>query len=83
MTVELELSVDSQSIGSFSHLRAKELHDVRHLVLVHLFLYQSGIRSWRVSPRFIEFTVLEEIFSNRTPCSLLFPLANQLYFGLK
>ena len=47
MTVDLELSVDSQSIGSFSHLRAKEAHDVQHSILgfkslsyVHLFLYQ-------------------------------------------
>ena len=33
MTVDLELSVDSQSIGSFSHLRAKEVHDVQHSIL--------------------------------------------------
>ena len=33
MTVELELSVDSQNIGSFSHLRAKEVHDVQHSIL--------------------------------------------------
>ena len=31
----------------------------------------------------LEFTVLEETFSNRTPCFLLFPLANQFYFDLK
>ena len=31
----------------------------------------------------LEFTVFEETFSNRTPCFLLFPLANQLYFDLE
>ena len=33
MTVELELSVDSQSIGSFNRLRAKEVHDVQLSIL--------------------------------------------------
>ena len=60
-------------IGSFSHPRAKEVHHVQHLVLVHLFFYINLVFDpGEFRQDLLEFTVLEEIFSYRTPCSLLF-----------
>ena len=84
MTVELESSVDSQIyVGSFSQPRAKEVHHVRHSILGFkrhaLLVFDPG----GFSQLLLELTVLEETFSYRTPCSLLFLLANQFYFDLK
>ena len=91
MTVELELSVDSQTVQGALATRGRRKCMMCSTVF-WVFKSQATCIFFYINLMFdhggfsqllLELTVLEETFSYRNPCSFLFPLANQLYFDLK